>query len=189
MRCQAETRTADARLHSTPSRRGTLCGVSRRRDGWWGIGFLILLLLQASMVSVPTAEDSAEHVQTFYAAHGSVIVVAQAIGALALFPLVMFARALDRRARASDGAGRSRIMPAAVFVVVAEIVTNAVPVVIVMSSATAAAAHTLTKVEDVADAILFVALAAFVVAVAGSQVRWILAIGWASAALLLATPW
>ena len=76
-------------------------------------------------------------------------------------------------------------MPAAVFVVVAEIVTNAVPVVIVMSSATAAAAHTLTKVEDVADAILFVALAAFVVAVGRSQARWILAVGWVSSALML----
>jgi len=173
-------------LHSTPSRSGTLCGVSRRRDGWWGIAFLILLLLQASMVSVPTAEDSAEHVKALYGAHGALIVIAQAIGALALFPLVMFARALDRRARASGGAGRGWIMPAAVFVVVAEIVTNAVPVVIVaMSSASPAAAHTLTKIEDVADAILFVALAIFTVAVARHQARWFVAVGWASAGLML----
>jgi hypothetical protein len=33
------------------------------------------------MVSVPTAEDSAERVKSFYAAHGAVIVIAQAIGA------------------------------------------------------------------------------------------------------------
>ena len=87
---------------------GTLAHVPRRRDGWWGIAFLIILLLQASMVSVPTAEDSAEHVKAFYAAHGTVIVIAQAIGVLALIPLVMFARALDRRARASHETGRSR---------------------------------------------------------------------------------
>jgi hypothetical protein len=122
----------------------------------------------------------------FYSAHGTLIVIAQAIGALALIPLAMFARALDRRERASDGAGRSRIVPAVVLVVVAEIVTNALPVVIVtVSSATAATMHTWTKVEDIADAILFVALAVFVVAVARSQVRWILAVGWASAALML----
>jgi hypothetical protein len=166
---------------------GRLRGVPRRRDGWWGISFLILLLLQASMVSVPTAEDPAASVMSFYTAHGTVIVIAQAIGALALIPLVTFARSLDRRARLSAEAGRSWIMPAAVIVVIAEIVTNAVPVVIVaMSDATAASAHTLSKVEDVADAILFVALALFAVAVARSQVRWLAVVGWASAGLMLA---
>jgi hypothetical protein len=166
---------------------GTLGGVPRRRDGWWGIAFLILLLLQASMVSVPTAQDSAEHIKAFYAAHGTVIVIAQALGALALIPLVIFARALDLRARASDDTGRSWIIPAAVLVVIAEIVTNAVPVVIVMmSGASQASTHTLTKLEDVADAVLFVALALFVVAVARSQVRWLVAVGWASAGLMVA---
>jgi len=138
------------------------------------------------MVSVPTAEDPAGYVTSFYTAHGTVIVIAQAIGALALIPLVMFARALDRRTRASAAAERSWIMPAAVIVVIAEIVTNAVPVVIVtMSDATAASVHTLSKVEDVADAVLFVALALFVVAVARGQVRWLVAVGWASAGLML----
>jgi hypothetical protein len=160
--------------------------VLRRRDGWWGIAFLILLLLQASMISVPTAEDPAAHVKAFYAAHGTVIVIAQAIGALALIPFLLFAQALDRRARASDGAERSWIMPAAVVVAIAEIVTNVVPAVIVaMSDATPATAHTLTKVEDVADAILFAGLALFAVAVARGQLGWIRAIGWASAALML----
>jgi hypothetical protein len=160
-------------------------GGVRRRDGWWGIAFLILLLLQASMVSVPTAEDSAEHVKAFYTAHGTVIVIAQAIGALALIPLVMFARALDRRARASDEAGRSWILPATVLVVIVEIVTNVVPVVIVTMS-NAGSAHTLTKVEDIADVVLFVALAIFTVAVSRNQVRWLVAVGWASAGLMLA---
>ena len=136
------------------------------------------------MVSVPTAEDSAAHVKSFYAAHGTVIVIAQAIGAIALIPLVMFARALDRRARASGDAGRSWIMPAAVLAVIAEIVTNVVPVVIVMLS-NAGSAHTLTKVEDVADVFLFVALATFTVAVSRNQVRWLVAVGWASAGLMI----
>ena len=63
----------------------------RRRDGWWGIASLILLLLQASIVSVPTAKDPAEHVKAFYAAHGTVIVIAQAIlfVALAMFTVAV----------------------------------------------------------------------------------------------------
>ena len=102
----------------------------------------------------------------FYAAHGTVIVIAQAIGALALIPFLLFARALDGRARTSDGVERSWIMPTAVLVVLAEIVTNAVPVlIVVMNDATSAMVHTLTKVEDVADAFLFVALSVFVLAV------------------------
>lgn len=158
----------------------------RRRDAWWGIAFLILLLLQASMVSLPTAEDSAEHVSAFFAAHGSVIVIAQAIGALALIPFLLFARALDRRARTSDEAGRSWIIPAAVVVAIAEIVTNAVPVfMVVMSEATPATLHTMTKLEDVGDAILFVALSLFVLAVSRDQPRWITAVGWASATSML----
>ena len=124
--------------------------------------------------------------KAFYAAHGTVIVIAQAIGVLALIPLVMLARALDRRARASDEAGRRWIKPAAVLVVITEIVTNAVPVVIVtMSSATPASAHSLTKLEDIADAILFVALAMFTVAVARGQVPWLVGVGLASAGLML----
>jgi hypothetical protein len=164
----------------------TLPGVLRRRDGWWGIAFLILLLLQASMVSVPTAEDPAAHVKAFYAEHGTVIVIAQAIGALALIPFLLFARAVDRRARTSDGVERSWIMTAAVLVVVAEIVTNAVPVlIVVMNDASSATVHTLTKVEDVADAFLFAGLSVFVLAVARDRPRWITGVGWASAALML----
>jgi len=122
----------------------------------------------------------------FYAAHGTVIVIAQAIGALALIPFLLFARALDGRARTSDGVERSWIMPTAVLVVLAEIVTNAVPVlIVVMNDATSAMVHTLTKVEDVADAFLFVALSVFVLAVVRERPRWITAVGWASATLML----
>jgi cell division protein FtsW (lipid II flippase) len=39
--------------------------------------------------------------------------------------------------------------------------------------------------QAIGDAILFVALALFVVAVAGSQVRWLVAVGCASAGLML----
>jgi hypothetical protein len=160
--------------------------VPRRRDGWWGIAFLVLLTLQASMVSVPTAEDSGGHIQAFYLAHGTVIVIAQAIGALALIPFVMFARALDRRARTSSGGGRSWIMPAIVLIVIVQLVTNVVPVLIVtMNDATAATARSWTRVEDVADAILFAGIAFFVIAATRAQPRWILAVGWVSAALLL----
>lgn len=138
------------------------------------------------MVSVPTAEDPAGHVRSFYAAHGSVIVIAQAIGALTLLPFWLFARALDGRGHSSDGVERSWIMPAAVLVVIAELVTNAVPVlIVVLSDATSATVQTLTKVENVADAILFAAFALFVVTVARDQPRWIMAVGWASAALML----
>jgi hypothetical protein len=165
---------------------GTLRGVLRRRDGWWGIAFLILLLLQASMVSVPTAEDPAGYIKAFYAAHGTVIVVAQAIGALALIPFFLFARALDRRTRTSDGAERNWIMTAAALVVLAEIVTNAIPVlIVVMSNASSSAVQALTQIEDVADAFLFVSLSLFVLAATLDRPRWITAIGWTSAALML----
>jgi len=180
------TRNAHCRCAFAKAVNDRVSDVLRRRDGWWGIGFLVLLTLQASMVSVPTAEDPAGHIQAFYLAHGTVIVIAQAIGALALIPFVMFARALDRRARTSPEGARSRIMSATVLIVIVQLVTNVVPILIVtMNDAAAETARSWTRVEDVADAILFACLAFFAVAATRAKPRWIIAVGWVSAALML----
>ena len=52
------------------------------------------------MVSLPTAAQSGEDIKAFYVANRQVIIVQQVVGVLLLVPILRFAAALDRRARA-----------------------------------------------------------------------------------------
>ena len=55
-----------------------VAGPTRDRvAGWWGLTFVVLLLLSAGMASVPGGSDPASAVRDFYTAHTGVIVVAQ----------------------------------------------------------------------------------------------------------------
>ena len=149
--------------------------MSSRRSGWWGIAFVVVLLVYGAMVSVPTSQASAQHIQTFYAAHRSVIVIAQVIGILAIPLFVFFAVAL---ARHRDGRGRSAggwIIPAGVLVVIANLGTVVPPLwLALVSHPSAGLARTLTRAADLTDAALFAAIAVFAVAVAlNVQLSWL----------------
>src|SRR4051794_22570825 len=132
------------------------------RGGWWGLAFVAGLFVVAAMVSLPTAAQSGARITAFYAAHRPVIVVQQVGGAFLLVPFLGFAVALARRG------GRARwLTPAGLLVAAAQLATNLPPLALAaLADPTPATAHALTLAEDLADAALFGAIAAFALAAA-----------------------
>jgi hypothetical protein len=135
-----------------------------------GIPFAVLLLLAGGMVSLPTADDPPATIVAFYAAHGSVVVAAQIIGAIALLPFAMFGIALARRA--PDGSHARRIIGSGIIVIVTEVATNVPPLVLALGTPTPSSAHTWTFAADLADAALLVALGLFALATSTRQPAW-----------------
>ena len=151
-----------------------------RRGGWWGIGFVAAVVVQAAMVSLPTAASSGERIRVFYAVHAQLIVAQQILGILALIPLVGFVVALRRRL-----GGRQWLLAGAALVV-AEVSTNVLPLTLVISNPSAQTAHGLTVVEDLADVALSASIALFALVVALKS-GWLLrALGLVVAGLTLA---
>src|SRR2546430_14967287 len=70
-----------------------LVGTSRAAGGW-GIVFVVLLLVSAAMVSVPTAAETGDRIGSFYRAHTSLIVVQQLVGMVALVAFIAFGLSL-----------------------------------------------------------------------------------------------
>jgi hypothetical protein len=142
---------------------------SRWAAGGWGIAFVVLLFVSAALVSLPTTAESGERIVTFYSAHAQVIVVQQMIGVLALGAFISFALSLKP--------GRALHLALWLFAAT-ELLTNAVPVVIVASNPSADTAHSLTVVEDWADGAFFLAAAAFVAAVTLLAPTWLRMVGY-----------
>lgn len=116
------------------------------------------------MVTVPDASMHGEEVAAFYSAHGSVILVQQVLGVVALGTFVAFGLSLPRN---------RWLVPAVAAVVVIELVTNVVPLVILAGGPSPDSALTLTRIEDDADAVLSIAIAAFVAAASLNQPIWL----------------
>jgi hypothetical protein len=158
----------------------------RRNDGWWGLAFVIGLFIVSALGSVPTAAESGERIKAFYAANWLTIVVQQILGALLVVPLLAFALALQRRARARSGSDTQRLLIAGCAVAAAELATNVLPIAITwMPEASPGTLHTLTLVADVADATLFVAIAVFSALAALAEATWVRLAGFVVAALTL----
>src|SRR5207245_830204 len=135
-----------------------------RKGASWGVAFVILLLVSAAMVSLPTAAERGDRITAFYKAHQQVIVWQQIIGTLALLLFLAFAAALSRWAR-MDGRRNRWLMPAAGLVVLATVATSLVAgAMALMPDLSPALAHQLTVIEDLADSVLFASLAGFVLA-------------------------
>jgi len=138
--------------------------VSSRASGVWGLAFVVLLLVSAAAVSVPTSQESGARIADFYRQHGDVVTAQQVIGVVALAAFVAFALLL---------APNQWLRVALIAFVVTELATNAVPLAIVLTKPSADTAHTLTFVEDLADAALFVAIAMFVSALTLAEPLWL----------------
>jgi hypothetical protein len=139
---------------------------SSRRGGWWGIAFVVTLFLAAAMVSLPTARQSGRAIAAFYAAHAGVILVQQVLGVVTLAFLLAFALAL--------GARRRRwLLVGTVLLAISELVTNIVPVILVLTNPGPDGAHTWTVIEDLADEALFISIAVFSVAATIDEVGWV----------------
>jgi len=126
------------------------------------------------MVSLPTAAQSGERIAAFYTDHGSVIVIQQVVGILALGAFILFALSLPP----------NRWIRLTLWILVAlELVTNIVPLVILVAAKSPDAAHTWTSVEDIADDLFSIAIALFVAAATLAQPLWLRIGGYAVAAL------
>jgi hypothetical protein len=154
--------------------------------GWWGVAFVLGLLVVGAMVSLPTAAQSGADITALYAAHRQIIIIQQIIGILLVVPILAFARTLDRRRRSLGGHTGRRIMPAALILVAAEIATNVLSLVLAaMPDPSPATAHALTRPGDLADALLFAAIAFFSLVAALAEPVWVRGLGLLVAALTL----
>jgi hypothetical protein len=137
-----------------------------RRAGWWGIAFVVVLLVSGAMVSVPTSQTSAQHIQTFYAAHRSAIIIAQVLGILAIPLFVLFAVALAHQHDERGHRAGRWILLAGVLVVIANLSTVVPPLwLALVSNPGAGLARTLTRAAELTDALLFAAIAGFALVV------------------------
>jgi hypothetical protein len=157
-----------------------------RSGGWWGVAFVVGLFIGSSMVSLPTAAQTGEDIKAFYDANRQIIVAQQVVEVLLLVPFLGFAVSLDRRARAQGG-GRIRwLIVAGLLLAAAELVTNLLPLSLTaMSDPSPATAHTLTLVEDLADAALFVSISFLSLVAARAERSWVGIVGLVVAALTL----
>jgi hypothetical protein len=136
-----------------------------RAGGWCGIGFVILLFVSAAMAVLPTAEEPGEGILAFYKQHTQEVTIQQLIGAIALIPFLVFAVSLHPN---------RWLMPAAFLLMACELLTNVIPLAIVLGPGlSAGAAHSLTVVEDLADAGLFISIALFLIAATLRDAVWI----------------
>ncbi len=149
-----------------------------RRGGWWGIAFVVTLFVAAAMVSLPTARQSGRAIAAFYAAHAGVILIQQVLGVLTLVFFLGFALALGARRR-------QWLLVGTVLLAISELVTNIVPVILAVTNLGPDGAHAWTVIEDFADEALFISIAAFSVAAAIDEVRWVRAVGLLVAAIAL----
>src|SRR5436190_5870500 len=101
-----------------------------RNGGWWGLTFVIGLFMVGALGSVPTAAESGESIKAFYAANWLTVIIQQVLGALLVVPLLAFAFAVQRRARARSGSDTRWLLMTACAVAVAELATNVLPLAI-----------------------------------------------------------
>jgi hypothetical protein len=131
-----------------------------RRTGWWGLGFVLLLLVSAGMASVPGGQDATSVVRAFYVDNSSVIVVAQIVGLAAALWFVPFALLL----RGSSSKAERGAPEWAGLAVAAAAVVTAVPVLwlsVVADTASDDLVHGLAVASDLADVLLFAAIGVF----------------------------
>jgi hypothetical protein len=146
---------------------------SQRAAGGWGIAFVVLLLVSAAMISLPTAAETGDRIVAFYAAHGQLIVLQQIVGVVALAAFIAFGLSLPPN---------RWLRPALWAFVVTELVTNLVPLIIVATNPPAETTHSLTFVEDLADTALFISIALFISAAALAEPTWLRLAGYLVAA-------
>lgn len=133
---------------------------SARAAAYWGIAFVVLLLVSAGMVTVPGGDDSTIDVRRFYDDNRTVIVVAQLIGLAAAAALVPFALAVQRQ----HWVRRSPWVLAAALAVATAAALTAVPplaLCMVADSAESELVSALATASDLVDVVLFVVIAVF----------------------------
>jgi hypothetical protein len=163
-----------ARLRSPSSTAG-------RAAGWWGLAFVVLLLVSAGMATTPGRATPEPVARAFYLEHRGVVAVAQVVGLLAAAAFLPLAVGLQRQSPERRG------LAAAGFSIAGAAVLTALPVLTLLAVARTAEAGLLRGLlvaSDLADVVLFAAIALFAVTVAlAARARWVMALGLLVAAL------
>ena len=162
-----------ARSHTDAGR-----AASNRSTAYLGLGFVLLLLVSAGMVTVPGDREGVAFVRDFYRDNGGVIATAQVIGLVAAGAFLGFARGLQRGDVVVGGGGPWIL--ASGFAVAGAAVLTAVPPLLLLVAARSWEANTVSSLamaSDLADVALFTSIAAFALAVAASvKSTWVRAV-------------
>ena len=142
-----------------------------------GLAFTVLLLLSAGMASVPDARDSTDLVRNFYLQHTEVILIAQAVGAVAAAVFAMFARLV---ALTADTPSQALPVRRSGYALALAAAVTAIPVLwlcAVADNGSADLLHRLTVASDWTDVLLFATIAAFSWSVTTAAARpWLRAV-------------
>ena len=150
--------------HDARSRSDIGQAASGRSTAAWGIGFVLLLLVSAGMVTVPGEQDGVTFVRDFYRDNGAIVVTAQVVGLAAAVVFLGFVRGLQR----SDWVGAAPwVLVSGATVAGAAVLTALPPLVLsqVARSAEDGTVSSMALASDLTDVALFLAIAAFAVAV------------------------
>lgn len=154
-----------------------MAGSVRRRRlnwrGWWGVGFVVLLLASQSAVALPETSRSSSAIAAYYEDHHVAITLAQVGRLVASYFFFRFSVALYRGSggrNADPGASARLVSVAGVGVVAASVVTTvpALVLALVLSlplSLPLRATRAVAAAGDLTDVLLFVAIAVFAMAV------------------------
>ena len=153
-----------------------------RRDGWWGVAFVLGVVIAAGVVSLPASSSTPARIAAFYQQHTVAVIVTQLVGLAAAVAFVMFLRTVLAGAR-------SRMVQATGGLVVLAQLLTAAPVLAlaVIQSAEPVTFTRLTQLSELADDVLFVAIALFCAELALTATQlWLRILAGVVAALALA---
>jgi hypothetical protein len=158
-----------------------------RRHGWWGVAFVLGVFISAATVSLPASSSTPARIAAFYQQHATAVIVTQLVGLVAAAAFVMFLRTVLARERTGT-TGQRRLWATGALVVFGQLLTAApVLALALLPSAEPVTWTRLTELSELADDVLFVAIAVFCAELAWSSSQWWLRIfAGAVAALALA---
>ena len=136
--------------------------ITRRSAGWMGILFVVLLFLNAGMVSLPSSADTEDFIASFYANNRIVILIAQALGLLAAPVFIAFAMGLQNSISQESHSNKLHTIGWAGIIVALASVGTAIPVIAL--SLTTEGLPFWIKMTDWSDAVLFLAITGFCLA-------------------------
>ena len=136
--------------------------ITRRSAGWMGILFVVLLFLNAGMVSLPSSGETEDFIASFYASNRTIILIAQSIGLLAAPVFVAFAIGLQNNISQKSRSGKLNAIGWAGIIVALVSVGTAIPVIAL--SVTTAGLPFWIKMTDWSDVALFLAITGFCLA-------------------------
>lgn len=130
--------------------------VKARAAGWLGILFVVLLFLSAGMVTLPSSAGDPEKIASFYAVNRTIILIAQAIGLIAIPALIAFAFGIENMQNGFHPSGRiGAISIAGILVGIVSVVT-AVPIIVL--ALTAVNLPFWVHMTDLSDVALFLSI-------------------------------